>query len=347
MQDQICILHQVTRAVNNNILPEFCQTICQMFNYDKVLVMNTGVEACETAVKLARIWGYKVKKICPKDAIIVFCYNNYWGSSIAAISSSCDPLLFSGFQPLVSGMKIIPFDDPCALEEVLKHPYVCAFMVEPIQAEYGVIMPNDGYLAEVRRLCTQHKVLWLCDEVTTGLGRTGAMLGVDHECVKPDILILGNSLAGGCYPVSAVLASCEIMDLLCPGSHQSTFAGNPLGARLASTMLKLIKEDGLCENACAMGALFRDGLLCTFNKDDMPVLRGRGLLWAAKIDPRIGSPCDICDQLRDCGLLVWPCRDEFLRFSPPLVVTEEDITQAISILKKVIDHMKGCHKLCM
>lgn len=346
MQDQMCILHQTTRSINNNILPEFCQTICQMFNYDKVLVMNTGVEACETAVKLARIWGYKVKKICPKDALVVFCTNNYWGCTIAAISSSSDPLLFSGFQPLVPGLKLIPFDDPCSLEEILKNPNVCAFMIEPIQGDYGVITPNEGYLAEVRRLCTQNKVLWICDEVLTGLGRTGAMLGVDYECVKPDILVLGKSLSGGMYPVSAALASCEIMDLMKPGSHHSTFAGNPLGARVASTMLKLIKEDGLAENACAMGALLRDGLLCTFNKDDMPVLRGRGLLWACKIDPRIGSPCEICDQLRDCGLLVWPCRDEFLRFTPPLILSEEDVTQAISILKKVVDHMKGCHKIC-
>ncbi|XP_014254502.1 ornithine aminotransferase, mitochondrial-like isoform X1 [Cimex lectularius] len=346
MQEQMCLLHQTTQSINTNVLPEFAQYICQMFNYDRVITVNSGLEACEAAAKMARIWGYKVKKICPKDAILVFCNCNYWGCSLAAVSASCDPLLFSGFQPLLTGMKLIPYDDPCSLEEILRNPNVCGFMVEPLQCDCGVMVPQDGYLAEVRRLCTQHKVLWICNEVVTGLGRTGLMLGVDHECVKPDILVLGRSLAGGMYPVSAALASCEVMDLLRPGSHMSTFAGNPLGARTALAMLKLIKEECLCENAANMGALLRDGLLCTFSKDDMPILRGKGLLYACKIDPRIGSPMEITENLRDCGLLVWPNRDEFLRFTPPLVVSEEEITQAISIFKKVVDHMKGPHCVC-
>ncbi|XP_014244619.1 ornithine aminotransferase, mitochondrial-like [Cimex lectularius] len=346
MQEQMCILHQTSQGINTNVLPEFSQYICQLFNYDRVITQNSGLEACETAVKLARIWGYKLKKICPKEAVVVFCNNNYWGCSIAAVSSSTDPLLFSGFQPLLSGLKLIPYDDPCSLEEILRNPNVCGFMVEPIQGDYGVCLPQDGYLAEVRRLCTQHKVLWICNEVLTGLGRTGLMLGVDHECVKPDILVLGKSLAGGMYPVSAALASCEVMDLLRPGSHTSTFAGNPLGTRTALSMLKLIKEECLCENAANMGALLRDGLLCTFNKDDMPILRGKGLLYSCKIDPRIGSPWEIAENLRDCGLLVWPSHNEYLRFTPPLVVSEEEVTQAISIFKKVIDHMKGVHKNC-
>ncbi|KAL1139864.1 hypothetical protein AAG570_006841, partial [Ranatra chinensis] len=346
MQDQMCTLHQTTRSINNNILPEFCQTACQMFNYDRICVMSTGSEACELGVKLARKWGYTVKKICPKDAIVVFASGNFWGCSIAAISSSSDPLLFGGFQPLLSGLKIIPYNDACSLEDALKNPNVCGFMIEPIQSEAGVLMPSDGYLAEVRRLCTQNKVLWISNEVMTGLGRTGAMLGVDHECVKPDILTLGRSLGGGVMPLSATLASCEIMDLLVPGSHGSTFAGNALAARAGSVCLKTIKEEGLAENAQSMGALLRDALLCSLTKDDMPILRGRGLLYALKIDPRIGSPCEICDALRDCGLLVWPCRDEFLRLTPPLLVTEDEITQAVGIIKKVIDFMKGCHKVC-
>uniref|UniRef100_A0A0A9XLR1 Ornithine aminotransferase n=1 Tax=Lygus hesperus TaxID=30085 RepID=A0A0A9XLR1_LYGHE len=347
MQEQMCVLHHTTRSINNNVLPEFCQTICTLFNYDKVVVMNTGNESVELAVKLARIWGYNVKKICPKDAIVVFTNGNYWGCSFGAISASMDPLLFTGFKPLVPNMKLIPYDDPCSLEEILRHPNVCGFVTEPIQADVGVIVPQEGYLAEVRRLCTQNKVLWVCNEVMTGLGRTGLMLGADHECVKPDILCLGKSLSGGMYPVSATLASCEVMELLRKGSHHSTYAGNPLGARVASTMLKLIREDALCENATAMGTLFRDGLLCTLNKDDMPVMRGRGLLWAIKIDPRIVDCKEFCDHLRECGLLVWPCKeDSTILITPPLMVSEEEITQAIAIIKKTVRFWKGCHKIC-
>ncbi|CAH1408083.1 unnamed protein product [Nezara viridula] len=342
MQDQMCQLHQATRSLHNNVTPEFCSTICQMFNYDRVMVHNTGCEAVELAVKLARLWGYKIKKICPKEAIVVFTNWNYWGNSICAISASVDPILFNGFQPLLSGLKLIPYDDPCSLEEILKNPNVCGFVCEPIQSEYGVMVPLDGYLAEVRRLCTQSRVLWIADEIQCGLGRTGYMLGSDYECVKPDILCLGKSLAGGMYPLSACLASCEVMDLLSPGAHYTTFGANPLGCRVGTCMLKVTKEDLLPENAAQMGALFRDGLLCSLNKDDMPLLRGRGLLWACQIDPRIGCPSEITDYLRGCGLLVYPCRDKFIRFTPPLNISEEEIAEAVSIFKNVIDYMKGC-----
>jgi ornithine--oxo-acid transaminase len=307
------------------------------FGFDRVLPMNTGVEASESAVKLARKWGYEVKGVSENNARIIFAAGNFWGRSIAAISSSTDENSRNGFGPFVPGFDLIPYNDLHQLEEVCKNPDVVAFMVEPIQGEAGVIVPDPGYLKGVREICSRYNVLFIADEVQTGLGRTGAMTCCEHENVKPDLLVLGKALGGGVYPVSAVLGRDDVMKTLKPGQHGSTFGGNPLACAVGMASLKVIIDEQLCENARAMGELFRAEL----KKIKSPLIkdvRGMGLLNAMEILP-YGSgktAWDICVSMLQHGLLAKQTHRNIIRFAPPLIINKEQIEQAAEIIKKVI-----------
>lgn len=271
------------RALYSSVLGEYQEYITTLFGYDKMLPMNTGVEGGETACKLARRWGYDVKMIPENQARIIFAEGNFWGRTLSAVSSSTDPSSYARFGPFMPGFDLVPYDDLSALEQKLKDPNVCAFMVEPIQGEAGIIVPQNGYLSEVRRLCTKYNVLFIADEVQTGLGRTGRMLACDHEGVKPDILILGKALSGGTYPVSAVLADDHVMLTIKPGEHGSTYGGNPLASKVAIAALQVIVDENLTENAEQMGKLFRTELRKLPNSI-VTAVRGKGLLNALVID---------------------------------------------------------------
>jgi ornithine--oxo-acid transaminase len=299
--------------------------------------MNTGVEACETAIKLARRWGYDVKGIKKYDAKVVFAQRNFCGRSIAAISASTDFEAYNGFGPFVPGFIKIPYDNAEKLQELLeKDPNICAFMVEPIQGEGGVVVPQEGYLKKVQGLCKKHNVLLIVDEVQTGLGRTGRLLCSDYENVKPDILILGKSLSGGLYPVSCVLASNEVMLVIRPGQHGSTYGGNPLACRVAKTALEVIKEENLVENSYNMGMLLRKKLK-RINSRLISEVRGKGLMNALVYNEgEWGTAWDFCLRLRDNGLLTRPTRDNIVRLAPPLCIKKKQIDEAISIIRKTL-----------
>lgn len=283
MVKQAQVLALTSRAFYNNVLGEYEQFVTELFGYDKVLPMNTGVEGGETACKLARRWGYDIKKIPSNEAKIIFAENNFWGRTLSAISSSTDPTSFAGFGPFMPGFLIVPYNDTIALEEMLKDPTVCAFMVEPIQGEAGVVVPDEGYLREVRRLCTKYNVLFIADEVQTGLARTGKMLACDHENVRPDILILGKALSGGMYPVAAVLCDNEIMLTIKPGEHGSTYGGNPLGCKIAIAALECLLQENMAANAERLGQKLRKEL-SKLPKDVVSIVRGKGLLNAIVIN---------------------------------------------------------------
>ena len=293
-----------SRAFHNDQLGPFEQYITDLLRYDRVLPMNTGVEGGETAVKLARKWGYTVKGIPSNQAKVIFASGNFWGRTIAAISTSQDEDSYADFGPFVPGFEIVEYNNIQALEQAFQDPNVAAFMVEPIQGEAGVIMPSDDYLKQVRALCTQYNVLWIADEVQTGLGRTGAMLCCDHAQVKPDILILGKALGGGVFPVSAVLASNEVMGVLHPGQHGSTFGGNPLACAVATAALKVLVDESLPQNASEMGELFRKGLK-EINSPIVKTVRGKGLLNAIDIEPfgNGKTAYDVCIALKSNGLV--------------------------------------------
>lgn len=274
-----------SRAFYSDVLGEYEEYITKFFKYDKVLPMNTGVEGGETACKLARKWGYMKKGIPKNQAKIIFAKNNFWGRTMSAISASTDPSSYDGFGPFMPGFEIIDYNDASALENALKDPNVCAFMVEPIQGEAGVVVPDPGYLTKVRQLCTKYNVLFIADEVQTGLARTGKMLAVDHENVRPDILILGKALSGGIYPVSAVLCDDEIMLCIKPGEHGSTYGGNPLGSKVAMAALQVLVDENLAQNAENMGNILRKEL-SKLPKDVVSVVRGKGLLNAIVINPK-------------------------------------------------------------
>lgn len=327
-----------SRAFHNDILGEFEQYACELFGYEKLLPMNTGVEGGETAIKLARKWAYSVKGVPKNDAIVLFAENNFWGRTLAAVSSSTDPSCYEGYGPYMPNFKIIPYNNLKALEEACKDPRVCAFMVEPIQGEAGVYVPDKGYLEGIRRICTKNNVLWIGDEVQTGLGRTGKLLACDHENVRPDVLILGKALAGGFYPVSAVLSSDKLMSVFTPGTHGSTFGGNPFGARIAVTALQVLIEEGMIENAAKMGELLRYELN-RLPKDVIKSVRGKGLLNAIIIDPRYDA-WELCLHLRDLGLLAKPTHGDKIRLAPPLNINKEQILQCCSIIDKAINAMK-------
>ena len=324
-----------SRAFYNDVLGNYEKYITNIFKYDKVLPMNTGVEGGETAIKLARKWGYLIKKIPKNKARVVFATGNFWGRTLAAISSSDDPLSYSDFGPYMPGYDIIPYNDLNSLEEKLKNPETTAFMVEPIQGEAGVIVPDDGYLASVRFLCTKYNVLFIADEVQTGLGRTGKMLATDYEKARPDILILCKALSGVVIPASAVLADDEIMLCIKPGEHGSTFGGNPLASSVCHAALKIIIDEKLSENSYLLGKRFRKSLNSYVEKSSIVLkIRGKGLLNAIEIDNRSDKEIawKICLELKNNGLLAKPTHGNIIRFAPPLVITEKQLDQCIGII---------------
>lgn len=334
LHQQADILTLTSRAFYSDVLGEYEEYITKLFGYDKVLPMNTGVEGGETACKLARKWGYTVKQIPENQAKIVFVEGNFWGRTMAAISSSTDPSSYSGFGPFMPGYVIIPYNDLGALKTALEDPTVCAFMMEPIQGEAGVVVPDPGYLKGVRELCTRSNVLWIADEVQTGLGRTGKRLAVDHENVKPDILVLGKALSGGVLPVSAALANDNVMLTIKPGEHGSTFGGNPLACKVAMAALKVLEEEKLADNAETLGKLLR-AEMNELPSSVIKLVRGKGLLDAIVIQPEFDA-WEICLRLRNEGLLAKPTHGDIIRFAPPLVINEKEMLECTSIIKKVI-----------
>ncbi len=340
LNTQSKVLTLTSRAFYNNILGVYEKYITEYFGYDKVLPMNTGVEGGETANKLARKWGYLKKNIKENKARIIFAKGNFWGRTLAAISSSDDPLSYEGFGPYMPGYDLIPYNDLSSLENEFKDPNVCAFMVEPIQGEAGVVVPDEGYLKGIRKLCDKYNVLFIADEVQTGIGRTGKILACDHENVKPDILILGKALSGGVFPVSAVLANDEIMMCIKPGEHGSTFGGNPLACVVAMAALDVIKNEKLSENAESLGNLFRKEMNRIIAGTELvSSVRGKGLLNAIIINDTQESETawNLCCQLKNNGLLAKPTHGNIIRFAPPLVMTEKELLECINIIEKTIN----------
>jgi ornithine--oxo-acid transaminase len=339
LTEQANKLTLTSRAFYNSVLGEYEKYITEYFGYDKVLPMNTGVEGDETAIKLARKWAYDVKGIKKYEAKIIFCEGNFHGRTMSAVSASTDPDCRDGFGPYLPGIEIIPYNDLDALELALEDPNVAAFLVEPIQGEAGVFVPDDGYLKKAHELCKSKNVLLICDEVQTGLARTGKMLASDHEGVRPDILILGKALSGGVIPISAVLADDDIMLAIQPGQHGSTFGGNPLAGKVAIAALEVLKEEKLAENAEELGEYFREEIQKLV--DDLEILtlvRGKGLLNAIVIKPTAGGKTawDVCVELKNNGLLAKPTHGDIIRFAPPLVITKEEIDWAIERIRKVL-----------
>ena len=337
--EQASILTLTSRAFHNNVLGEYEKYVTNLFGYDKILPMNTGVEGGETAIKLCRKWAYKVKGIQENKAIILFAENNFWGRTLAAVSSSTDPSAYEDYGPYLPGFEIVKYNDLKALEKALEDPNVAGFMVEPIQGEAGVMVPDDGYLKKAYNLCKSKNVLFIADEVQTGISRTGKLFCCQHEGVKPDILILGKALSGGVFPVSAALADDEIMMTIKPGEHGSTFGGNPLGCKVAMAALKVAVDENLAENAENLGIIFRSELSEFAKENDLVAsVRGKGLLNAVLINDTEDSTTawDICIKLRDNGLLAKPTHGNIIRFAPPLVMNEEELLDCISIIKKTI-----------
>ena len=339
LTDQASQLTLTSRAFHNDILGNYEQFITKLFGYDKVLPMNTGVEGGETANKLARKWGYMIKGIEENKARIIFAKGNFWGRTLAAISSSDDPTSYEGFGPFMPGYDLIPYNNLEALETELKDPNVCAFMVEPIQGEAGVVVPDEGYLSSVRTLCTKYNVLFIADEVQTGIARTGKMLACDFEDARPDILILGKALSGGVLPVSAVLADDEVMLCIKPGEHGSTFGGNPLACKVAMAALEVVKDEKLAENAQRLGEIFRKELNAFIAENDLvKLVRGKGLLNAIIINdsPDSKTAWNICLKLASKGLLAKPTHGNIIRFAPPLVMTEDQLRDCLRIIKDTL-----------
>ena len=339
LTDQASTLTLTSRAFHNDILGKYEKFITDLFGYDKVLPMNTGVEGGETANKLARKWGYMKKGITENKARIIFAKGNFWGRTLAAISSSDDPISYKGFGPYMPGYDLIPYNNLDALETELKDPNVCAFMVEPIQGEAGVVVPDEGYLAGVRALCTKYNVLFIADEVQTGIARTGKMLACDFEDARADILILGKALSGGVLPVSAVLADDDVMLCIKPGEHGSTFGGNPLACKVAQAALEVVIDEKLAEKAEDLGQIFRNELQQRLGHlNIVSKVRGKGLLNAIVINDTEDSSTawDMCISLRDNGLLAKPTHGNIIRFAPPLVITKEQLLECISIIENTI-----------
>ena len=343
LTNQASILTLTSRAFHNNILGEYEKFITDLFGYDKVLPMNTGVEGGETANKLARKWGYLKKGIPENKARILFAKGNFWGRTLAAISSSDDPVSYKGFGPYMPGYDLIPYNDLEALEQELKDTNVAAFMVEPIQGEAGVVVPDEGYLKGIRELCSKYNVLFIADEVQTGIARTGKMLASDYEDARPDILILGKAISGGVFPVSAVLADDDIMLCIQPGEHGSTFGGNPLACVVAKTALEVVINENLAQNAFELGEKFRAGMNEIIQQSDLvSLVRGKGLLNAIVINdsPESSTAYDICLALKENGLLAKPTHGNIIRFAPPLVMNEMELNQCISIIEDTILNFK-------
>ena len=325
-----------SRAFHSNLLGEYEKYITSFFGYDKVLPMNTGVEAGETAVKLARRGGYQVKGIAENQAKIIFAAGNFWGRTLAAISSSTDPSSYEKFGPFMPGFEIVAYNDLAALATALQDKNVAAFMFEPIQGEAGVVVPDEGYLTGVRNLCNEYNVLMIADEIQTGLARTGKMLACDHENVRPDVLVLGKALSGGVLPVSAVLADDEIMMTIKPGEHGSTYGGNPLACAVAMAALQVLKEEGMAANAAAMGDLLRSEIT-KLNSPFIKLVRGKGLLNAIVIEhSNPEAAWDLCLTLKENGLLAKPTHGDKIRLAPPLIITKDQVMECIGIIAKSV-----------
>jgi len=334
LTDQAKKLTLTSRAFHNNLLGEYCRYITGYFGYEKVLPMNTGVEGGETAVKLARRWGYMNKGIPANQAKIIFAEDNFWGRTLAAISSSTDPGSYNNFGPFMPGFEVVAYNNLSALEKAFQDTNVAAYMVEPIQGEAGVVLPDKGYLKGVRELCDEYNVLLIADEIQTGLCRTGKMLACDHENVRPDILILGKALSGGVLPISAVLADDEIMLNIRPGEHGSTYGGNPLACKVAMAALQVLKDENLADNAEKMGLLFRNELE-SLHSPVISDIRGVGLLNAIVVkhtNPE--AALLLCLELMKNGLLAKPTHGDKIRFAPPLIITKEQILVCTAIIKK-------------
>ena len=330
--EQASKLTLTSRAFHSDKLGVYAEFITQYFGYDKVLPMNTGVEAVETAIKITRKWGYEVKGILDGQAKIVVCAGNFHGRTSTVISFSSDPTARTHFGPYMPGFITIPYNDAAALEEALQDDTVAGFLVEPIQGEAGVVVPEDGYLAKCKSICEQHRVLFMADEIQTGLARTGKMLACDHEGVRPDVLILGKALSGGLLPISAVLADKEVMDCIHPGEHGSTFGGNPLACVVAMEALKVLREERLAERAAELGELFRSELRA-MNHPLISLVRGKGLLNAIVInDPDPDAAWNLCLRMKEGGLLAKPTHGDKIRLAPTLVITREQILNATDIL---------------
>ncbi len=337
LTSQLEKLTLTSRAFYNDQLGEFEKYITELFGYDKMLPMNSGAEAVETAIKLCRKWAYQVKGVPRNQAKIIFCEGNFHGRTISIVSASTDPTASAGYGPFTPGYTIIPYNDLAALEAALEDPAIAGFIVEPIQGEAGVVVPDDGYLSKAFALCKERNVLFIADEIQTGLARTGKMLACDYENVHPDILILGKALSGGMMPVSAVLANDEIMLTIKPGEHGSTYGGNPLACAVGMASLQVIEQENLSENASHMGEILRSELN-TINHEMLTLVRGKGLLNAIVIKPHKGKDAwDVCMKLAENGLLAKPTHGDIIRFAPPLVINEEQLYECIGIIKKSIE----------
>ncbi len=338
--EQAQTLELTSRAFYNDVLGVYEKFITEYFGYQRVLPMNSGAEGDETALKLTRKWGYKVKGIPENQAKIICCRDNFHGRTITVISMSNDPDARKDFGPFTPGFESIPYNDLNALAKALEDPNVAGFLVEPIQGEAGVFVPDEGYLKKAYDLCKAKNVLFIADEVQTGIARTGRLLACDWEGVRPDVLILGKALSGGVYPISAVLADDHIMLCIHPGEHGSTFGGNPVAAKVAMAALEVIRDEKLAENAEKMGAIFREELR-KINSPYIELVRGKGLLNAIVIKPFNGkSAWDVCLKMRDNGLLAKPTHDHIIRFAPPLVITEEQIHEAVEIIRRSIKELE-------
>ncbi|HNX86982.1 MAG TPA: ornithine--oxo-acid transaminase [Bacteroidales bacterium] len=337
--EQAQTLELTSRAFYNNVLGAYEKFITEFFGYQRVLPMNTGAEGDETALKLTRKWAYKVKGIPENQAKIICCQNNFHGRTITVISMSTDPDARNDFGPFTPGFITIPYNDLPALEKALEDPHVAGFLVEPIQGEAGVFVPDEGYLKKAYDLCKAKNVLFIADEVQTGIARTGRLLACDWEGVKPDVLILGKALSGGVCPISAVLADDPVMMTIKPGEHGSTFGGNPIAAKVAMAALEVIRDEKLAENAQKMGILFRSELE-KIHSPLIELVRGKGLLNATVIKPFNGKTAwDVCLKMRDNGLLAKPTHDHIIRFAPPLVINEEQILDAVGIIRRSLEEL--------
>jgi len=334
LQDQVGKLALTSRAFYNNLLGEWEEYMHKLFGYDRMLPMNSGAEGVETALKLCRKWAYKVKGIPQNEAKIVVCRENFHGRTITIVSMSSDPDSYGDYGPFTPGFIQIPYNDPEALENALQDKSVAGFLAEPIQAEAGVNVPDEGYLKKVSELCKKYGVLFIADEIQTGLARTGRMLACDHESVRPDVLILGKALSGGAYPVSCVLADDEVMLTIHPGEHGSTYGGNPVAAAVAIASLEVIRDEKLAENADKMGALFRKEMKA-IPSDLITMVRGKGLLNAVAIRPDSPkSAWEVCLKMKENGIIAKPTHEHIIRFTPPLVINEEQILDGIDRIRK-------------